>query len=149
MRRQIEPARSFDKRLLLSVAGITAVVVSISIALALVPRTWAQPPASIAFEVASVKPHKADDNRRSMPQFLPGGRFVSTGIPLRMVIATAYHVGFQSVRLSGGPDWITSLDGVYDIEATPPPGVIPAGLPGKERDEKLKLMLQTLLADRF
>src|SRR5205823_5291248 len=93
-------------------------------------------------------PHKADDNRRSMPQFLPGGRFVSTGIPLRMVIATAYHVGFQSVRLTGGPDWINTLDGVYDIEATPP-GAISAELPGKARDDKLKLMLQTLLADRF
>ena len=149
MTRQMARARSVGKRPLLSVAGIAAVMAPIIIALAWVPRVWAQPAASIAFEVASVKPHKADDNRRSMPQFLPGGRFVSTGIPLRMVIATAYHVGFQSVRLSGGPDWINSMDGVYDIEATPPPGVIPAGLPSKARDEKLKLMLQTLLADRF
>src|SRR5438477_402425 len=84
-----------------------------------------------------------------MPQFLPGGRFVSTGVPLRMVMAVAYHVGFQSVRLSGGPGWINSPEGAYDIQATAPAGVIPAGLPSKARDEQLKLMLQSLLADRF
>jgi uncharacterized protein (TIGR03435 family) len=122
--------------------------IAIIMALASTPQTWAQP-AAPSFDAASVKPHKADDTRRSMPQFLPGGRFVSSGIPLRMVISIAYNVGFQSVRLSGGPDWITSIDGVYDIEATAPPGLIPAGLPSKERDEKLKLMLQSLLADRF
>src|SRR5438067_9682351 len=143
MTRQRVRAQSVGKRPGVSAASIAAVVAPILIALAGVLRIWAQPAASIAFEVASVKPHKADDNRRSMPQFLPGGRFVSTGIPLRMVIATAYHVGFQSVRLTGGPEWINSLDAAYDIEATPPPGVIPAGLPGKTTDDKLKLMLQT------
>jgi len=34
------------------------------------------------------------------------------------------------------------MDGVYDIEATAPAGLIPAELPGKDRDEKLRLMLQ-------
>jgi uncharacterized protein (TIGR03435 family) len=114
------------------------------------PQIRAQSPQeNSAFEVASVKLHKADDNRRSMPQFFPGGRFTSTGVPLRFLIAVAYNVGFQSVRLSGGPGWITSMDGVYDIEATAPPGAIPTGSPGKDRDEKLRFMLQTLLADRF
>ena len=102
-----------------------------------------------AFEVTSVKPHKADSGRGSLPQFLPGGRFVSTGVPLKFVIAVAYNVGFQSVRLSGGPGWIGSAEGVYDIEATAGPGVIPAGLPSKARSEKMRLMLQALLADRF
>jgi len=123
--------------------------IALILALASVSRVWAQPPASPAFEAASVKPHQAGDTRRSMPQFLPGGRFVSSGVPLRMLIAVAYHVGFQSVRLTGGPDWINSMDGVYDIEATAPAGLIPAELPGKDRDEKLRLMLQNLLADRF
>jgi uncharacterized protein (TIGR03435 family) len=98
------------------------------------------------FEVSSVKVHKSDDNRRSMPQFLPGGRFVSAGVPLRFVIAVAYNVGFQSVRLSGG---LGSADGLYDIEAKAAPGVIPDGLPSKERFEKMRAMLQGLLADRF
>jgi uncharacterized protein (TIGR03435 family) len=84
-----------------------------------------------------------------MPQFLPGGRFVSTGIPLRFLIAIAYNVGFQSVRLSGGPAWINSMDGVYDIEATAAPGALPAGLANNARSERLRLMLQSLLAERF
>jgi uncharacterized protein (TIGR03435 family) len=105
--------------------------------------------AAPAFEAASVKPHPAGDTRRSAPQFLPGGRFVSAGVPLRTVIAVAYHVGSQSVRLTGGPDWIKSMDGVYDIEATAPPGLIPLGLPNKDRDDKMRLMLQNLLEDRF
>src|SRR5437016_12787539 len=62
----------------------------------------------LAFEVASVKPHKSDDNRHTFPQFQAGGRFTTQGIPLRMLIAIAYEVGFQSVRLSGGPGWINS-----------------------------------------
>ena len=56
-----------------------------------------------AFEVTSVKPHKEGDNRRAMPQFLPG-RFTAAGVPLKIVIAFAYNVGFQSPRLIGGPD---------------------------------------------
>ncbi len=85
----------------------------------------------------------------AMPQFLPGGRFVATGVPLRIVIAVAYNVGFQSTRLSGGPGWIMSGDGIYDIEAKAAPGVIPDGLPSKARSEKMRAMLQALLADRF
>jgi uncharacterized protein (TIGR03435 family) len=41
------------------------------------------------------------------------------------------------------------MDGVYDIEAAPAPGSIPAGLPSNVRDEKHRFMLQTLLEDRF
>ena len=101
-----------------------------------------------AFEVISVKPHKPDDNRREMPRFLPG-RFSSVAIPLRFVIAAAYDVGFQSVRLTGGPEWIQSMDGSYDIEATAPKGALPPGLPDNLRSERLRLMLQGLLAERF
>ena len=110
------------------------------------PAICAQAP---AFEVISVKPHQADDTRRQMPSFQPGGRFVATGIPLRMIIAIAYNVGFQSVRLSGGPDWILSMDSAYDIEATAPKSALPSGLAASLRDERLRLMLQNLLADRF
>jgi uncharacterized protein (TIGR03435 family) len=37
----------------------------------------------------------------------------------------------------------------YDIEAVAEKSAIPPGTPAKVRDEKLRLMLQTLLADRF
>lgn len=134
-----------------SFARITAATIPFLAALACMGqiRGQSQQESAPAFEVASVKRHKADDNRRSMPQFLPGGRFVSTGIPLRFLIAIAYNVGFQSVRLSGGPAWIDSIDGVYDIEATAAEGALPAGLASNARSERLRLMLQTLLTERF
>lgn len=102
-----------------------------------------------AFEVASVKPHQAGDQQRSLPQFLPGGRFLSRGMPLIFVISLAYGVGFQSPRLLGRPDWIYSPQGVYDIEATAATGALPAGLSDKERQRRERSMLQALLAERF
>jgi uncharacterized protein (TIGR03435 family) len=109
----------------------------------------AQPKNPLTFEVASIKLHKPDNGRPSMPQFLPGGRFSCKGVPLRIVIAIAWNVGFQSVRLTEGPAWINSMDGLYDIEAKAPEGAIPAGLPSNIRDQRTKLMLQALLEDRF
>jgi uncharacterized protein (TIGR03435 family) len=116
--------------------------------LAVAPGIDAQPQ-PLTFEVASVKPHQADDTRRALPQFLAGGRFQTQGVPLRMLIATAYGVGFQSVRLTGGPDWIASSEGTYDIEAAAPKGAITDGMPKRDRDQKMQQMLQSLLADRF
>ena len=77
---------------------------------------------------------------------LPGGRFVSIG-PLQVVISVAYGIPFNpSQRLKGLPEWTLSRDAFYDIEAT---GTVPPGLPVKERTDRIKTMLQTLLADRF
>ena len=52
----------------------------------------------------------------------------------------------QSPRLSGVPDWARSLTDAYDIEAT---SVMPAGLSTQARSDRIRLMLQALLADRF
>ena len=107
--------------------------------------SFAQTPQSApAFEVASVKLHKADDNRRSMPQFLPGGRFVSTGIPLRFLIAIAYNVGFQSVRLSGAQ--VGSIRSMVFMTSKQLRRRVrfPDELASNARSEKLRLMPQTL-----
>jgi uncharacterized protein (TIGR03435 family) len=50
-------------------------------------------------------------------------------------------------RLSGGPDFVRSDR--YDIEARAEAGAIPSGTPAKVRDDKMRLMLQALLAERF
>jgi uncharacterized protein (TIGR03435 family) len=102
--------------------------------------------APLAFEVASVKANKSTDVRPGL-QVLPSGRLVITNIPLLIIVATAYDVPFQSNRLSGGPEWLRSDR--FDIEATPPAGVIPADAPSKVREQMVRQMLQTLLADRF
>jgi uncharacterized protein (TIGR03435 family) len=120
-------------------------IASIAIVITSVPA-FSQSP--LTFEVASVKPHNASD-RRMGTQFLPGGKFSATGVSLQAVISTAYDLPFQSPQLSGGPDWIRSQDGAYDIEAKAEDSAIPAGLSLHDRDSRMRLMLQALLADRF
>jgi uncharacterized protein (TIGR03435 family) len=111
----------------------------------------AQPQASTpqSFEVASIKKHKPGDRRGGWPEFLPGGKFTTSGAPLYILIAIAYDLPFQSDRLTGGPGWVKSEEGVYDIEAKAEDGAIPAGMSARARQAKMKLMLQGLLADRF
>jgi uncharacterized protein (TIGR03435 family) len=80
------------------------------------------------------------------PTVLPSGRFVSK-FPVSTVISYAYKLpNNQSVRLSGVPDWARGLTDVYDIEAT---GVIPDGLSTQTRSDRMRVMVQALLADRF
>jgi uncharacterized protein (TIGR03435 family) len=104
-------------------------------------------PAPLAFEVASVKANKSADRGPAGMQVLPSGRLVVTNIPLMMIIATAYDVPFQGGRLTGGPDWIRSER--FDIEATPAAGAIPVNASSKVRQDLIRQMLQTLLAERF
>jgi uncharacterized protein (TIGR03435 family) len=101
-----------------------------------------------AFEVASVKPHKPGDQRLGLPRFLPGGRVTGVGVPLQILITTAYNLPFQGTQLSGGPDWIRSPEGAYDIDAKADE-VDLKGLSAKARGDKMRMMLQTLLAQRF
>ncbi len=129
-------------RLTASVAGLLICVIAGSLG----PRwiAFAQP-ARLAFEVASVKQNKTKDQPRFQVQ--PSGRLVIANIPLQLIITTAYGLPFQSDRLSGGPDWIRTDR--FDIEATPPPGTVPAGASSKVREDTIRQMLQNLLADRF
>jgi uncharacterized protein (TIGR03435 family) len=63
------------------------------------------------------------------------------------IIAAAYDIPFLSSRLSGGPDWVRSDR--FDIDATPDPGAIPASATKLESDQRVRAMLQALLAERF
>jgi bla regulator protein blaR1 len=142
---------SLGKKVLLWAAG-TMVVVGPFLAGGLsAPPIHAQSQTStpLAFEVASVKANHSSDMRGMNFQFLPGGRLSAKGVPVFLLIAEAYDVAFQSVRLSGGPPWIRSFEDRYDIDAVAPKGSIPAGLTSKAREKQTRLMLQTLLAERF
>jgi uncharacterized protein (TIGR03435 family) len=96
----------------------------------------ADPP---AFEVASVKvadpgevgPGDIPRNMGNSP-----GHFVMRNVPLRYCIEWAYDLKDYQVS---GPDWIKS-DNRYDIVAN---------APGPASDDDMKLMLQTLLLERF
>ena len=114
------------------------------------PQMRAQSAQPLAFEVASIKENKGDDPRSIRMQYLPGGRFSTTAIPLRWLIAEAYGLGVQSSRMSFEPDFGRSLgSGQYDIEAVAPKGAIPADATGAVQTQIVRRMLQTLLADRF
>jgi len=72
-----------------------------------------------------------------MVQFtLPGGRFRANATDLKFLVEWAY--GIQPSQHSGGPSWIETDR--YDIVAK---------AEGNPTDDQIKLMVQTLLADRF
>ena len=88
-----------------------------------------------AFQVASVKRTTANPTHQMFrPQ--PGGRVIAENAPLQLLIQNAY--GVQAYQVVGGPAWLTT-DG-YDIEAKPE---------GEVGNAEMRLMLQSLLADRF
>jgi uncharacterized protein (TIGR03435 family) len=100
------------------------------------------------FEVASVRPNKSPRLSEGGLQFLPGGRFVATNIPLIEVIAAAWNLPFQSHRLTLAPG-VRMPDDIYDIEATAEKGTFPPGLATETRLLRMRLMLRELLEDRF
>jgi uncharacterized protein (TIGR03435 family) len=97
-----------------------------------------QTPASPSFETASVKLNKSGDARTD--GVLAGGRFAMINETLWRLIAEAYGASqaLPRFRIVGGPDWINRDR--FDVE-----GVAPEML----TRERARLMLQTLLADRF
>lgn len=95
-----------------------------------------------AFEVASVTPCKPGTpeppgEHAGMVQFTyPGGRFRASATTLKFLLEWAYDI--QPAQHSGGPSWIETDR--YDIVAK---------AEGNATDDQMKLMVQTLLADRF
>jgi hypothetical protein len=110
---------------------------AVTAAIAAALLVWGQ--SRPAFDVASIKPNASADFRGARMEFLPGGRFVATNLPLLFVISTAWNVPFQGQRLVGGPDWLRSER--FDIEAKAANGAV--------RKDEMRLMLRTLLEDRF
>jgi uncharacterized protein (TIGR03435 family) len=90
------------------------------------------------FEAASIKP-SAPMNAgivRMGVQYLPGGRVSMGGVTVKALIQQAY--GVREFQIVGGPSWIGSDR--YDITAKPE---------GATDQDHVKLMLQTLLKQRF
>jgi uncharacterized protein (TIGR03435 family) len=140
---------NFRRKLLLTAAGLAALTIPLAVGLVNAGSAAAQSAGPrLTFEVASVKANDSPDFRNSALQFLPGGRFVARNAPLLLIIATAYDVPFnRTPRFTGLPEW--ALSSRYDIEATAEKGAIRPDAFTKVRDGKMKLMLQSLLEDRF
>ncbi len=91
------------------------------------------------FDVVSVKPSAPDEHNSFMMRNLPGGAIRFSGMPLRMMIMSAYDV--KAFQISGGPDWIRTDR--WDIQAKV------EGVEGHLTMAQERPMLQALMADRF
>ena len=113
-----------------------------------VARAGAGPEKPLAFEVATVKPSSAQSKDFGVGMDIqPGGLVKMVNVPVSMLVEFAYDVPYQSPRMSGGPDWARTER--YDIEAKAPEGAVPAGFTNQERNGRIRLMMQALLAERF
>jgi len=106
------------------------------------------------FEVASIKPSKADPHR-VMIGMRPGGRFTAEGASLKQLVSMAYNV--RDHQIVGLPAWADSDR--YDIDAKPEgvsdaaPSAAPNSPPNpaqmQAQQEKMRAMLRDMLEDRF
>lgn len=92
------------------------------------------------FEVASLKRNlSGPQSVPSLPsQARPGGVFIATNQVLDRLIAFAYSV--DDFRVMGGPGWIREEHTRFDVNARAPADL---------SNEQLRLMMQSLLEDRF
>ena len=101
--------------------------------------------ATPAFEVATVRQSSSD---QSGGIALNPSRFRARHLTLRAMIMFAYQINTDS-QLSGGPPWMTTA--FYDVTAKAEPTKVEeiAKLPMDQQVVQLRVMLQSLLADRF
>jgi uncharacterized protein (TIGR03435 family) len=143
---------SYAKKAALTVAGLAALAAPVTVGVIHAPTIWAQSLQAAAdkmeFEVVSVKPNKSgSSNKGSNIPLGPGSLFPSVGgrlsivnHPVMTLIAFAYKITGdqeQALRLQV-PGWV--LSDSFDIEARA------AGTPTKD---EMRLMVRSLLADRF
>lgn len=99
-------------------------------------NSMAQTTARPQFEAASIKPdHETPNYILIHPP--AGGRYTADHISLQFLITAAYKI--KQFQITGGPSWINTER--YDVEAKAADSHI--------TDEQFRLMLQSLLADRF
>ena len=99
----------------------------------------AQVPVRARFDVTLVKPVPPERlYKLKFEKCNNGGSFIASGTPLEWTIEFAY--GGSGVKVVGGPDWLNSFDGAFDIEGKPDHTVTEADC---------RLMVRSLLEDRF
>jgi uncharacterized protein (TIGR03435 family) len=96
-------------------------------------------PASLRFEVASIRPRQFDGEEPSNRQMLPGGRFVATATTARTLIRIAF--GAEDNRISGAPKWIDNE--IFDINA------ITVNHDEVTTPQQFQQLMLSLLQDRF
>jgi uncharacterized protein (TIGR03435 family) len=153
MTQNVTQRLSAGRKILLAAAGTAAVAIPIAFGLihASQSRAQSQPATSEprpSFEVASVKPNKSGGPGAFM-RMMPGGRLMVSNLTVKGLIGYAYNV--RDFQVSGGPGWVNSDR--FNIEAK---GDGVSGDPmkmteadRKQQEDQFRLMMQSLLAERF
>jgi bla regulator protein blaR1 len=138
MRHEAHVALNVSKRILLGAAFFAATAGPVALGVLTGARLSAQVVAPAAnaptFDVASVKANNSGPGRmggRGGP-----GRIDFTNMPLRRLIRQAYDI--HETQILNGPDWLDSQG--FDITAT---------FAGDPTPERRRVLMQTLLRDRF
>jgi uncharacterized protein (TIGR03435 family) len=126
-----------------------AMAVGLGLVLALpVPLSvWGQAPVA-TFDVATIKPGDADKNHAEL--MMSQGGFDTRNQTLLDLIKFAYGLNSGSnEQISGGPKWAGTA--LFDIDAKEDEQTIAAlkAMGRDERVEQVRLMVRTLLAERF
>jgi uncharacterized protein (TIGR03435 family) len=98
-----------------------------------------QPTPPLAFEVASIRPHKG--MYTVVRSSISGPKVTIEAYGLLGLIMDAYHLN-ASYQVSGGPSWMDSDSDRFDIVANAPGEGTPTG-------DDVRRMLQSLLTERF
>lgn len=137
------------KRLLVA-SGVAAFAAPLLFGLVSLPRVRAQILQASgplpSFEVVSVKPSKPGPGPQRM-QMRAGG-FVAQNVSLRDIIQLAYKIGGDD-EIEGAPSWINTAR--YDIDAKEDDATVQKlnALPLEKKGDEVRLMIQSLLIDRF
>lgn len=116
------------------------------------PKATGEPAPS--FEVVSIRPEKPGAGMSGMET--PLGRFSATNYSVEGLIAFAYNyhqpgLSLKTYQILGGPEWIRSDR--FDIEAKVEDSLVKQDeekkLPHGEWWDQVRLMVQSMLADRF
>jgi uncharacterized protein (TIGR03435 family) len=105
----------------------------------------AQSNASASFEVAWIKPH--DPKNEGHRDNFARGRYTGRNVSIKTLIERAY--GISDYQLFGAPTWASSE--TFDIDAKVEDSAIPElqKLSPTQRTERIKLIFQAMLVDRF
>jgi bla regulator protein BlaR1 len=140
---------SSGRTFLLAAIGV-AIAVPLACGLVNTPQIRAQTEttsgASVpSFEVVSIKLNRSGDDKFRLGT--AAGRFTTTGTTTKALIAWAFNV--KNFQLTGGPGWINSEK--YDIDAKIEDSLANElqKLTPDQRGDQIRLMVQSLLADRF
>jgi len=144
---------AFRKKLVLGALRLPVVAAMIVLGVVQI-RAQSPPPNASAsaprFAVASIKPHKTDQQK-----FISGGRFTddgftATAVTLQWLIGLAYDEP-QSRKIAGAPNWLNSDSERYDVEAKMDSSAVDEDLKLRRPQRLLarRRMLQALLEDRF